>query len=125
MKSTTLICILFLIFSCGKKSDKQLVVVEQNTSVPPYDTVAVDSFSVGATSVDIVRKIKMSSLKFQDSLKQIKIKNEEERLLTKVKEEKLSAEKKAAQEMKVKADQEKAKEKLKMTTPKPDPIVNP
>lgn len=94
MRSTSILLILLFLFSCGKKAAKQGFVVEENSSVLPYDTIAIDSFSQGAISVDIARKIKMSSLKFQDSLKQVKLKNEEEQLLKKAKDEKLAAEKK-------------------------------
>jgi hypothetical protein len=37
-----------------------------------YDTAAVDSFSTGAVSVDIARKIRMSSPQYLDSVKQAK-----------------------------------------------------
>jgi hypothetical protein len=37
-----------------------------------YDTTAVDSFSNGAVSVDIARKIRMSSPQYLDSVKQAK-----------------------------------------------------
>lgn len=37
----------------------------------PYDTVAVDSFSAGAISVDVAAQIRMSSQAYQDSLKAI------------------------------------------------------
>lgn len=94
MRSTIILLILLILFSCGKKAAKQGFVEEENSSVLPYDTIAIDSFSQGAISVDIARKIKMSSLKFQDSLKQVKLKNEEEQLLKKAKDEKLAAEKK-------------------------------
>ena len=118
------ILILGFLFSCGKESAKQIVVVQENTSIPPYDTIAIDSFSQGATSVDIARKIKMSSLKFQDSLKQIKVKTQEEQLLKKAKDEKLELEKKAAESQK-KIDAEKLKAKEKATTIQSVPAVNP
>lgn len=114
MRSTIILLILLFLFSCGKKAAKQGFVVEENSSVLPYDTIAIDSFSQGAISVDIARKIKMSSLKFQDSLKQVKLKNEEEQLLKKAKDEKLAAEKK------VKAELDKAKEKSPSTNAKTD-----
>lgn len=103
MKSTSIILILLFLVSCGKNADKQAFTAEENNSVAPYDTIAIDSFSQGAISVDIARKIKMSSLKYQDSLKQVKLKNEEEQLLKKAKEEKSAAENKA------KANLERAK----------------
>ena len=94
MKNIITISILFFLISCGKESAKKRIIVEEKSSVPPYDTIAIDSFSQGATSVDIAAKIKMSSRKFQDSLRQIKLKNEEERLLKKATDERLELEKK-------------------------------
>ena len=124
MRNIYFILILGFLFSCGKERAKQIVVIQENTSIPPYDTIAIDSFSQGATSVDIARKIKMSSLKFQDSLKQIKLKTQEEQLLKKAKDEKLELEKKAAEAQK-KIDAEKLKTKEKATTIQPVPAVNP
>lgn len=95
MRTTSIILVFLSLISCGNEAAEQSVVVEQNTPVAPYDTVAIDSFSQGATSVDIAQKIKMSSLKYQDSLKMVKLKNEEQQLLKKDKEEKLKAESKA------------------------------
>ncbi|WES96288.1 hypothetical protein P2W68_15695 [Chryseobacterium arthrosphaerae] len=46
-----------------------------------YDTMAVDSFSNGAVSVDIARKIRMSSPEYLDSVKQAKKIEEEEKKL--------------------------------------------
>ncbi|QOW11151.1 hypothetical protein Q73A0000_12685 [Kaistella flava (ex Peng et al. 2021)] len=116
MKSTSVILILLFLISCGKNADKQAFTAEENNSVAPYDTIAIDSFSQGAISVDIARKIKMSSLKYQDSLKQVKLKNEEEQLLKKAKEEKLAA------ENKVKTDLDKAK--ASSASPKTDLPIN-
>lgn len=48
---------------------------------PHYDTTAIDSFSAGATTVDIVRQIRMSSKKYQDSVKEaLKLEQEEKRI---------------------------------------------
>lgn len=122
---STIIFLLFLI-SCGKESAKQRLVVEENTSIPPYDTIAIDSFSNGATTVDIAARIKISSRRYQDSLRQIKLKNDEERLLKKATDEKLGLEKKLADDQKKKeAEMNTAKEKLQTTVPKPDATINP
>lgn len=118
MKNIITISILFFLISCGKESAKKRIIVEEKSSVPPYDTIAIDSFSQGATSVDIAAKIKMSSRKFQDSLRQIKLKNEEERLLKKATDERLELEKKTAESQKKKeAEINKAKEKSQATIP--------
>lgn len=117
MSKSYLIVILFFLISCGEKTSKKDFVEEENSKIAPYDTVAIDSFSQGATSVDIAMKIKMSSLKYQDSLKRVKLKNEEEQLAKKAKEDQLTAEKKA------KEDLEKAKEKSESS--KTETTINP
>lgn len=69
-----------------------------------YDTVAVDSFSAGATSVDIVRQIRMSSQNYQDSIKNaVKLQKEEEKL----KKELETENKKKLEEEKKKTEAEK------------------
>lgn len=118
MKNIITISILLFLISCGKESAKKRIIVEEKSSVPPYDTIAIDSFSEGATSVDIAAKIRMSSRKFQDSLRQIKLKNEEERLLKKATDEKLELVKKTAEsEKKKEAEINKAKEKSQAISP--------
>ena len=120
MKSILITLVPFLLFSCGKESVEQRMVAEESSVIAPYDTIAIDSFSQGATSVDIARKIKMSSLKFQDSLKQVKLKTEEAQLLQKAKEEKLLADKKIEEAQK-RAEASQAKEKA---IPKPESVSN-
>ena len=107
MKRIFLFTSLLIVISCGKETGKTAATVLENP-VAPYDTAAVDSFSVGATSVDVARKIRISSLKYQDSIKKISDQIEEEKILKKVKEEKEKADKKSAEEMK-KRESEKAK----------------
>ncbi|MBD3904356.1 hypothetical protein NAL32_06320 [Chryseobacterium sp. Ch-15] len=66
-----------------------------------YDTTAIDSFSQGATSVDIARQIRMSSQKYQDSLKEVlKLQQEEKRIMLELEKEN---KKKAEAEKKLKA----------------------
>lgn len=96
MRNTCILFILIFLFSCAKKTENKVLVEQEYSAALPYDTVAVDSFSQGATSVDIARKLKISSIKYQDSLKKVKLKNEEEKLLNKAKEERAAAEKKAS-----------------------------
>ena len=108
MKKWLLFSFPLVIITCGKSDSQKEILAVENESVPPYDTIAVDSFSQGATSVDVAMKIRMSSQKFQDSLRQVKIRNEEERLLNKEKEERLKQEKKA-EELKNKAAAEAKK----------------
>ena len=107
--------------SCGKENQKNQHSDPVVSAIPPYDTVAVDSFSAGATSVDVARQIRISSLQYQDSLKQIQQKLEEEKLLNKVNEEKDKADKKSEDE------QKKQEEPKKKTTeiPASQSTVNP
>ena len=105
MKNYIFFVLFTVLFSCGKDA-VQIVPAEKEIATVPYDTTAIDSFSVGATSVDVARQIKISSLKYQDSLKKIAVKVEEDRLLNKAQEEKEKLDKKLAEEKK---KQEKAK----------------
>lgn len=113
MKNLVPFFISLMMISCGKKEDGKEVQIVENVAVPPYDTVAVDSFSNGAISVDIARKIRMSSVQYQDSLKEAVKKLEAEKLLQKEAEEKdkaakiLDAEKKKAEA--TKSNSEKTK----------------
>ncbi|MFL9833951.1 hypothetical protein [Chryseobacterium terrae] len=71
-----------------------------------YDTTAIDSFSPGATSIDIVRQIRMSSQKYQDSLKEaLKLQQEEKRITEELEKEN---KKKAEAEKKLKAPENTA-----------------
>lgn len=66
-----------------------------------YDTTAIDSFSPGAISVDVARQIRMSSQKYQDSLKEVlKLQQEEKRITLELEKEN---KKKAEAEKKLKA----------------------
>ena len=107
--------------SCAKENQKNQHSDPVVSAIPPYDTVAIDSFSAGATSVDVARQIRISSLQYQDSLKQIQQKLEEEKLLNKVNEEKEKADKKSEDE------QKKQEEPKKKTTeiPASQSTVNP
>ena len=109
MKSIVILTFVLLLVSCGEEAVKTAPIVQVDTVVP-YDTTAVDSFSVGATSVDVARRIQISSLNYQDSLKKISVKLEEEKLLNKVKEEKAQA-KKLAEEKKKQESEKTNKEK--------------
>ena len=107
-----------LMISCGKKEIKIDNESEEISAKAPYDTIPVDSFSKGAISVDIARKIKMSSIAYQDSLKEVRKKMEAEKLVQKEKEEKdkiakkLDEENKKAEELKLK--KEKAKSEIEI-----------
>lgn len=92
--------------ACSKKEPADLYPLD--STKPQYDTIAKDSFSNGATSVDIVRQIKMSSQKYQDSIKQaLKMQVEEKRIQGELEKEN----KKKLDEEKKKAEEEKKKQK--------------
>lgn len=100
-----------LITACSKKETPDIN-AEQEIKMR-YDTTAVDSFSTGAVSVDIARKIKMSSPQYLDSIKQVKKAQEEEK---KLKTELEKENKQKAEEEKKKTDAEK-KKKTSETAP--------
>lgn len=105
-------CVVFL-FSCQNK--KYSEEFSSNEYIPvDYDTTAIDSFSDGAISVDVAEQIRRSSIAYQDSVRKVKIRLEEER--------------KAREEAEKKAAEEKAKlasEKQKQETAKKTVIENP
>ncbi|ALR32169.1 hypothetical protein ATE47_17335 [Chryseobacterium sp. IHB B 17019] len=68
-----------LMISCSKKEPADFYPTDSTKA--SYDTVAVDSFSAGATSIDVVRQIRMSSQKYQDSVKEaLRLQEEEKKL---------------------------------------------
>ena len=105
MKNFCFLLLLISIVSCSKKksqnTDSESVYIE-----PKYDTIAIDSFSNGAVSVDIAQKIRTSSVKYQDSLKQVLLLQQEEK---KIKEAQEKLEKSAKDALE--------KEKAKTTSP--------
>ncbi|UOE40977.1 hypothetical protein MTP09_13900 [Chryseobacterium suipulveris] len=127
MKNILLCTLVLTLFSCGKKTADSEFVEAKTSSIPPYDTVAKDSFSAGAISVDVARRIRMSSQIYQDSLREVRKKLEEEKLANKLKEEKEKADKKAEEEKKKAEEAKKTKEqeKPKTETPSVDNQSNP
>ncbi len=91
-----------LLISCSKKEPADLYPIDNARA--NYDTAAVDSFSAGATSIDVVRQIRMSSQQYQDSVKEALRLQEEEK---KLKEELEKENKKKAEEEKKKTTEEK------------------
>jgi len=95
-----------LLTACSKKEPADLYPLDNSKAT--YDTIAKDSFANGATSEDIVRKIRMSSQKYQDSVKQaLKVQAEEKRIQAELEKEN----KKKTDEEKKKAEEEKKKQK--------------
>ncbi|WP_419869397.1 hypothetical protein [Chryseobacterium sp. CT-SW4] len=77
--------ILFIVFVSllllGACSKRKAVSMEEHVVNLHYDTTAIDSFSPGAMSVDVARKIRQSSPEYLDSVKQaLKLQQEEKRL---------------------------------------------
>lgn len=112
MKNLLAAIFVFTIFftACSKKESPGFG-DEQEVKIT-YDTAAVDSFSTGAVSVDIARKIRMSSPQYIDSVKQAKKLQDEENKM------KVELEK----ENKAKQEEEKKKaeaEKKQKTSEKP------
>ncbi|WP_426476491.1 hypothetical protein ACP3T3_14210 [Chryseobacterium sp. CBSDS_008] len=97
------IFIFTILFTACSKKESPGFGAEQEVKVR-YDTAAVDSFSTGAVSVDIARKIRMSSPQYIDSVKQAKKLLEEE---NKLKAELEKEKKGKPEEEKKKAEAEK------------------
>lgn len=100
MKNVVFASLILSLFtlSCSKREPVADTVQELKLK---YDTTAIDSFSPGATSVDIARQIRMSSQKYQDSLKEVlKLQQEEKRITLELEKEN---KKKAEAEKKLKA----------------------
>lgn len=98
-------CISFVfLIACSKHEPAD---TDQAHAIQPhYDTTAIDSFSAGATSIDIVRQIRMSSQKYQDSVKEaIKLEQEEKRIEAELEKE---DKKKQEEEKKQKAKENSA-----------------
>lgn len=108
---------LLMIVSCGNDSSKEPIVQEEKSTMLTYDTVAIDSFSPGATSVDVARKIRISSQLYQDSLRMVQQKLKDELKVKKEGEEKIKEEKLLTEKKKEEA------EKLKKERSQPNPEV--
>lgn len=110
------IFIFTILFEACSKKESPGFEAEQDIKVR-YDTTAIDSFSTGAVTVDIARKIRMSSPRYLDSVKQAQKALEEEK---KLKAELEKENKKKAEEEKKKEDAEK---KSKASESSPAPVV--
>lgn len=94
-----------IVFTACSKKETAGFAVQEDVKVQ-YDTAAIDSFSNGAASMDVVRRIKMSSQTYQDSLKEAKKLQDQEK---KIKEELEKENKKKLDEEKKKTDEGKQK----------------
>jgi membrane protein involved in colicin uptake len=118
MKNVFFLTLIFsgLMISCSKKEPADFYPADTAKAV--YDTTAIDSFSTGATSVDIVRQIRMSSRQYQDSVKEaLRIQVEEKKL----KEELEKENKKKTEDEKKNAE----KEKKQQVSDSPAPTTAP
>ncbi|MEC5158705.1 hypothetical protein [Chryseobacterium sp. MP_3.2] len=120
MKLFSFFLLLLMIISCGNDPSEEPVKLEEKSAMLMYDTVAIDSFSQGATSVDVARKIRISSQLYQDSLNAVQKKQKDELQLKKEGEEKVKSEKLLAEKKK----KEEA-EKIKKEKSQPIPEVSP
>ena len=118
MKNTIALGSLILVIIACSKRNIETEVLPENIQLE-YDTTAIDSFSAGATSVDIMRNIRISSERYQDSVKAaLKLKQEEEKIQKELEKEN---KRKEEEERKIK---EKEKDMEKATpTPKESPSV--
>jgi hypothetical protein len=107
MKKIVLLVALASFFSCSKKQS-ELDYPDAAFVEPKYDSTPVDSFSGGATSALVARKIKMASQQYQDSLK-MAFQKEADLKKQKALEEKMKKELEKAEK--------KQKEELKTETP--------
>lgn len=90
---------IMIMFSCSDKTVVAQKVEREISTAPLYDTIPVDSFSVGAISIDIAAQIRRSTLGYQDSLRKAKADAAQSEQLKKAKEAeaKLNEKKKSAQ----------------------------
>lgn len=98
-----IVCLFIVGLSCSKKPETSpMSTVDESRAT--YDTTAIDSFSPGATSVDVVRQIKMSSQRYQDSLKSaVKLQEQEKKITEELEKEN----KKKKEEEKKKSSEDK------------------
>lgn len=101
MKNVFFILFIFSIVSCSKKEPQDLYPADSPKA--SYDTMAIDSFSTGAISVDVAEQIRMSSQKYQDSVKEaLKLQEQEKKIKEELEKEN---KKKAEEEKKQKASE--------------------
>ncbi|KQS89965.1 hypothetical protein [Chryseobacterium sp. Leaf394] len=102
-----IVCLSVTGLSCSKKPDTSAVAAVDESRAT-YDTTAIDSFSAGATSVDVMRQIRMSSQRYQDSVKAaVKLQEQEKKITEELEKEN---KKKAEEEKKKSSENNKDKE---------------
>ncbi len=91
-----------IIFSCSKKAEVDDTMVDENLSNRFYDTVAVDSFSAGATVFNVTKKLDSAG----DSINK-RADKQDASLAEKTKQENDKAKKEAVEKLKKKVDEAK------------------
>ena len=99
MKSIVFYSLLIFFLMACKKNETDLSYPDAVFVEPKYDTTPVDSFSPGATSAEVARRIRMASAQYQESLR-LALQKEAEIKKQKSLEEKLKKE----MEKKIKAE---------------------
>lgn len=109
------------LISCRKKEQEHIIQADAQENFAPYDTVAIDSFSSGATPNNVILTRRDTLVPKLDSAKAIQ-KTDEKLKADADKEKQLKAEKdKTATEAKKKEDKKKEATKAPKTeTPKPE-----
>ena len=105
MKQISLLLLLILSLSSCSRKDQVTSVPEDQIIEVHYDTTAIDSFSPGAVNIDIARKIKMASKKYQDSTANVLRMEQERKLQLEI--EKLKEEQRKQEEEKVKKESQR------------------
>jgi hypothetical protein len=124
MKKVFFLFLCLCLISCGKNSSEEPLLMEENTAVAKYDTLAIDSFSQGAVSADIAHKIRISSQSYQDSLREVQKMIAAELILKKEAEEKGKAEK-AEEDQKKNTEAEKIKKEKSPASPEIPMVTKP
>lgn len=127
MRNLVCMMLLGIAISCGEKHPAPAPDFTEEEK-PTYDTTAVDSFSPGATSVDVAAQIRRASRQYQDSLlaaataAQAKIKTAQEK--ARIEADLKKETEKSQKSQKVPTGNEKAKETPKSHQEETKPAQN-
>lgn len=109
MKNLLLFLLLYLM-SCGKDTPQNQFLEPIASEALNYDTIAIDSFSPGATSVDVAAEIRRASRLYQDSIQKAKDLKAQTELLEKAKKTEEAEKKSDAEKLKEQNRTKKAEE---------------
>ena len=110
MKNLLLLPLLYFLSSCGQEPQENEMVVRETPEALSYDTTAIDSFSPGATSVDVAAEIRRSSRLYQDSIQKAKDLTAQTELLENAKKTEEASKKSDAEKLKEQNRTKKAEE---------------